>query len=118
MTAASRCKVKLLLNEEESGKLAEAVKTSGTPNRSLIILESIQASIHAPNLTGLQRKRNRVLYFWLPTQIMQEVRRRALDLGVSQQNLIRYLLFTYLATAPWTPKPTPPNTQTDSAEAG
>ena len=99
----------LLLNEEESGKLAEAVRTSGTGNRSLIILESIQARLHAPNLPGLQRKRTRVVYFWLPTEIMEEVRQLALDLRVSQQNLIRHLLFTYLVTAPWKRKP-PPDT--------
>jgi hypothetical protein len=101
LRAASRCKVKLLLNEEESGKLAEAVRGRG--NRSLIILESIQARLHAPNLPGLQRKRTRVVHFWLPTEIMEEVRQLALDLRVSQQNLIRHLLFTYLATAPWKP---------------
>ena len=110
MRASSRCKVRLLLNEEESEKLAEAVRASGAPNRSLIILESIQERLHAPNLPGLQRKRTRVVYFWLPTEIMEEARHLALHLSVSQQNLLRYLLFTHLATAPWKRKPTAPDT--------
>ena len=97
MAASSRCKVKLLLNQEESESLAQAVKTSGTPNRSLLLLESIQAKLHAPTLPGLQRKRTKTLYFWLPTELMGEVRRLASELRVSQQNLIRYFLFTYLS---------------------
>jgi hypothetical protein len=97
LAASSRCKVKLLLNEEESESLAKAVRGSGTPNRSLLILESIQAKLHSPTQPGLQRKRTKTLYFWLPTELMGEVRRLASELRVSQQNLIRYFLFTYLS---------------------
>lgn len=97
MTVASRCKVKLLLTQEESGRLAEAVKASGAPNRSFLILESIQTKLHAPNLAGLQGKRTTILHCWLPTEIMAEVRRLAHEHGVTQQSLLRYFLFTYLS---------------------
>jgi len=92
--------MKLLLTEEESGRLAEAVKASGAPNRSFLILESIQTKLHSPNLPGLQGKRTTILHCWLPTEIIEEVRRLALERRVTQQSLLRYFLFTYLSQLP------------------
>ena len=103
--------MKLLLTEEESRKLAEAVKTSGAPNRSLLILESIQAKLHSPNLPELQGKRTNILHCWLPTEIMEKVRLLAHEQGVSQQSLIRYFLFTYLSQLE---RKNPPPTKTRS----
>jgi len=105
LPAASRCKVKLLLTEEESRRLAEAVRVSGAPNRSFLILQSIQSRLHARTLTGLQGRRNRILHCWLPIEIMREVRRLARERAVSQQSLIRYFLFTH-PTQPETHSPT------------
>lgn len=82
-------------------KLAEAVRVSGAPSRSLLILESLQAGLDTGNLIGLQRRRNRPIPFWLPKEIMKETRNMAGRLKVSQQNLMRHFLFTYLASAPW-----------------
>jgi hypothetical protein len=101
LTTAGRCRVRLLLTEEEAMKLAEAVRVSGAPSRSLLILESLQAGLDTGNLTGLQRRRNRPIPFWLPKEIMKETRNMAGRLKVSQQNLMRHFLFTYLASAPW-----------------
>ena len=97
MTAKSRCKLKLYLSVEESAELAEAVKASGAPNRSLLILDSIQTGLMARSLAGLQGKRSRVTYFWLPTPIRREIRRLARERHVTQQNLLRHFLFTHLS---------------------
>ena len=97
MTAKSRCKLKLLLTEEESEKLANAVRTSGAPNRSLLILASIQAGLRGPKPLELQGKRSRVTYFWLSTLLLGEIRRLANERHVTQQKLLRHFLFTYLS---------------------
>jgi len=101
LTTAGRCRVRLLLTEEEASRLAEAVQVSGAPSRSLLILESLQAGLHAQNLTGLQHRRNHHITFWLPKEVMNEVRLIAGQLGVSQQSLMRHNLATYLAQPPW-----------------
>ena len=97
MRAKRRCKLKLLLTEEESGWLEDAVRRSGAPNRSLLILDSIQTGLMAGSLRGLQGKRSRVTYFWLPTPIRREIRRLARERHVTQQNLLRHFLFTHLS---------------------
>jgi predicted DNA binding CopG/RHH family protein len=37
----------------------------------------------------------------VPAKLVEGVRRFALEHGMSQQQLLRYLLFKYLAAAPW-----------------
>ena len=101
LTTAGRCRVQLLLTREEAVKLAEAVRVSGAPSRSLLILESLQAGLDVGNLTGLERRRNCTISFWLPNDVVNETRVTADRLRVSQQSLMRYFLFTYLASAPW-----------------
>jgi len=80
--------------DDESLRLADALKASGAPNRSFLILKSIQTGLRSSTLAGL-RKRGRILYFWRPTEIMLEVRRLAKERHVTHQSLIRHFLFTH-----------------------
>jgi hypothetical protein len=74
---------------------------SGAPSRSLIILESLEAGLKAKQLTGLPRRRNRLIYFWLPSDVATKTRDTTGKFHVSQQALMRHCLFTYIASAPW-----------------
>jgi hypothetical protein len=91
----------LLLTKEESVKLAEALSTSGAPSLSFIALESIEAGLRKRNPNGIQTRRTHTFPLWVPEDVMEEVRRLAVEWDASQQSIIRHFLLTYLASPPW-----------------
>jgi hypothetical protein len=95
-----KCRVALLLTDEEALKLASAIKQSAAPSRSFIVAESIRAGLQTRNRISAQGRRRRYP-LWLPTEVKQEVKQLALELHVSQQDLLRHFLGSYLESPPW-----------------
>ena len=93
----------LLLTEEERLWLAETVERLHVP-RSFLILEAVQAGLGGPSLSIPGRK-NKAVSFRLPAEVAEKVKQAADARGVSQQSLIRHLLFTYLTEALQRPPP-------------
>lgn len=93
---SSRQRNVLLLNEEEHSRLAEAIDAFHV-SRSFIILEAIQTGLLAEGEVEVSGRRRKVVYFRLPSEIKEKVRRLAEERDVSQQSLIRHFLDKYLA---------------------
>jgi len=104
----ARTKLRLLLTPSEHQSLTAAAQQTGT-NRSLIILEAIQAGLTNPHLQITQEKRSRRTDAWVPVKV--QLRQLAGALNVTQQHLTRHLLSTYLASPPWDQKHTQPQTE-------
>jgi hypothetical protein len=85
----------ILLTEEEASQLADAVNQFHVP-RSFLILEAIQAGLRSLDTATIPGRRSRPLSFRLPDEIAVRVKQVSREHDVSQQNLIRHLLFTYL----------------------
>jgi hypothetical protein len=98
--AKSKCRVALLLTDEEALKLASAIKQSAAPSRSFIVAESIRAGLQTRNQIRAHGRRRRYP-LWLPSEVKQAVKQLALELHVSQQDLLRHFLRTYLESPPW-----------------
>ena len=90
------CRGLVLLTEEEWSRLAEAVNRFHVP-RSFLILEAIQAGLQDQNATSIPGRRNRPVNFRLPAEVTEAIKETAKARGVSQQSLIRHLLFAYLS---------------------
>ena len=106
----ARTKLRLLLTPSEHQSLTAAAQQTGT-NRSLIILEAIQAGLTNPHLQITQEKRCKRTDAWVPTAVKAQLRELAGALNVTQQHLTRHLLSTYLASPPWNQKHTQPQTE-------
>jgi hypothetical protein len=100
-----RTKIRLLLTPSELETLDWAVRESYAPTRSLIIFESFQAGLRNPNLKTRQEKRNRRIDAWTTKEMKHEIRQLACKLQVTQQHLVRHLLLSYIAAAPWRSPP-------------
>ena len=87
----------LFQTEEERLWLAGAVERLHVP-RSFLILEAVQAGLGGHSLS-IPGRRNRGVSFRLPAEVAEKVKQAAQVRGVSQQSLIRHLLFTYLTEA-------------------
>ena len=92
-----RCKGLLRLDEREAKRLAEALEELHLP-RSLIILEAVQAGLAKLDPACVPGKRTHQLHFRLPADVREKVRRAAAEHHLSQQALIRHMLFTYLSS--------------------
>jgi hypothetical protein len=90
----------LLLTEAEASRLAGAVKELHVP-RSLIILEAVQAGLQTLDPNVIPGRRTKSVHFRLPPEVREKVRLVATQYQLSQQNLIRHMLFAYLAAPPW-----------------
>ena len=100
LAAKRKCRFALLLTDDEALKLANAIKQSMAPDRSFIVVESILAGLQTRNQVRVQGRRRRYP-LWLPTELKQAVKQLALELHVSQQDLLRHFLRTYLESPPW-----------------
>jgi len=105
----------LLLTEEERAWLAEAVDRLHVP-RSFLILEAVQAGFQRPSPPPIPGRRNKGVSFRLPAEVAEKIKQAASARGISQQSLIRHLLFTYITEIhPKTAPATYPVTHTDAA---
>lgn len=100
MAEKRKCRVALLLTDEEALKLAHAIKQSAAPSRNFIVVKSIQAGLQTRNQLRAHGRRRRYA-LWLPTEVKHVVKQLALELHVSQQDLLRHFLRAYLESPPW-----------------
>ena len=100
MAANRKCRVALRLTKEEARKLAGAIRQSAAPSRSFLVLESIQGGLQTRRPIRVQGRR-KIFPICLPMEVKQAVQQLALELHVTQQELLRHFLRTYLESKPW-----------------
>ena len=97
-----RCRLRILLTEEEVARLDAAVVESYAVNRSLLVFEAIQAGIKRSVINTLPRvSRRREVPVWVTRELKQQVKHLAETHSVTQQRLLRHFLFQYLTKPPW-----------------
>jgi hypothetical protein len=94
-------RLRLLLTQNELDHVDEAVTESGAQNRSLLVLEAIQANITGIMPGPVEGARCCRIDVRVPGEMRIKVKEVAALLGLTQQNLLRHLLFRYLTQAPW-----------------
>jgi hypothetical protein len=89
------------LSQEEYGELRRAVGEANVPNMSLLVFEAIQAGLESDETHGIQRKRTRTVNIHISREFREKIRLRARMFQVTQQTLLRGLLFQYIRNKPW-----------------
>lgn len=95
-----RARVQLLLTEREAELLSSAVARS-RGSKSLLLLEAVQRGFRKSDFTQAQGRRSYRVDAWLPGKLKELVKKTARTRGLTQQSLLRHLLFEYLNAAPW-----------------
>jgi hypothetical protein len=62
-----------------------------------MILEAIKAGLQTPDPATTPRRRTRIAYFQLPSEIRERVKQLSGERNVSQQSLIRHFLFAHVS---------------------
>ncbi|MGA8855654.1 MAG: hypothetical protein WB643_00655 [Candidatus Bathyarchaeia archaeon] len=91
----------VFLSQEEYGELRRAVGEANVPNMSLLVFQAIQAGLESDETHGVQRKRTRTVNLHVSREFMEKIRLRARMSQVTQQALLRGLLFQYIRSKPW-----------------
>ena len=91
----------VFLSQEEYGELRRAVGEANVPNMSLLVFQAIQAGLESDETHGIQRKRNRTVNLHVSREFREKIRLRARMSQVTQQALLRGLLFQYIRSKPW-----------------
>jgi predicted DNA-binding protein len=100
--AEGRCRLRILLTEEEIARLDAAVAESYAMNRSLLVFEAIQAGIKKSMINTLpSASKRREVAIWVTRELKQQVKHLAENHSVTQQRLLRHFLFQYLTNPPW-----------------
>lgn len=105
-TGGSRTLV-IALSDEELAELRRAAGEANLPNISLLVFQAIQAGLEGEETQGVQRKRTRSVNIHVSKEFKEKIRMRARICRVTQQALLRGLVFQYLRSKPWrlaTPK--------------
>jgi hypothetical protein len=89
------------LSEDEYTELRKAVSEASVPNVSLLVFQAIQTGLEGDETHRLQRKRTRIIYIHVSREFMEKIRNRAASNHVSQQALVRGLLFHYIRNRGW-----------------
>ncbi len=84
------------LSEDEYAGLRRAVANAQVPNRSLLVFEAIQAGLEGGRVQGIQRKRTRAVNIHVSIEFKKKIRAKAQAYDVTQQALLRGLLFQYI----------------------
>lgn len=84
------------LSEDEYAELRRAVANAQAPNRSLLVFQAIHAGLEGGGMRGIQRKRTRAVNTHVSTEFKKKIRAKARMYGVTQQALLRGLLFQYI----------------------
>jgi hypothetical protein len=97
----SRPKLKIQLSEDEYAELHRAAVEAEFPNMALLVFQAIQAGLESDQTRGIQRKRTRILSIHVSKEFTEKVRLRARMSRVTQQALLRGLLFHYIRNKRW-----------------
>lgn len=98
-------RVRLLLTEDEVDRVDNAVFSSGSLSRALLVLEAVQVGLRMLNFRAAPGRRCRRIDVRIPAELRKRINEVAKRLDLSQQSLLRHFLFQYLALAPWQDKP-------------
>ncbi len=93
--------LRIHLTQAELRQLERAVNHSGAPSRAFLIFEAIQAGLRNTNLREAQGRRVKKVNLRVPPEIKERIKQVAEYQAVTQQGLLRYFLFEYLASEPW-----------------
>ncbi|HKM77110.1 MAG TPA: ribbon-helix-helix domain-containing protein [Candidatus Bathyarchaeia archaeon] len=104
----NRVKQHILLTPTELD-LVNCASLSGALSRSSFCTEAISNGLRDPNPTIPESDRRRRINIWIPPEFKAEVQRRAKELGVTQQSLIRQYIRNYAKSLqpPETEQPNP-----------
>ena len=91
----------VFLSQEEYGELRRAVDEANLPNMSLFVFQAIREGLGREEARGVQRKRTRRVDLHVSKDFSEKVRLRARLFNVTQQALLRALLFEYIRSKPW-----------------
>jgi metal-responsive CopG/Arc/MetJ family transcriptional regulator len=97
----NRARQRILLTEAEARKVDYAVGMSGALSRSLFISEAIRAGLEDFDAANVERKRNRRIDAWTPSESIDAVRQLADRFDLTQQSILRYLILRYAREARW-----------------
>jgi predicted transcriptional regulator len=97
----NRARMALLLTEQQSALLEEALAGSLAPSRSLFVTEAINAGLTNTQPQNLHTTRKRRIYVWLPSPVRKRIRELASTRKVTQQAVVRYFLLEYIRAARW-----------------
>ncbi len=84
------------LSEDEYAELRRAVANAQVPNRSLLVFQAIHSGLESGGMRGIQGKRTRAVNTHVSIEFKQKIRAKAHAYGVTQQALLRGLLFHYI----------------------
>jgi hypothetical protein len=90
------------LSQKEYDELRKAVDKANLPNLSLLVFRAIQAGLESDETGGVQGKRTRTVNIHVSKEFKEKIRSRARMLQVTQQALLRGLLFQYIRNKAWT----------------
>ncbi len=98
----SRSRLRILLTEQEINLLDSAVAESYAVTRNLLVYSAIHEDLKTFKPETIQRpSRRREVPIWVPREMKSKVRELAKTHSISQQSILRHLLFQYITRAPW-----------------
>ena len=100
--------LRVWLSEAEYAELRRAVAEARLPFKSLLVFQAILAGLQSDKTHGVERRRTRTVNIHVSKEFMDKIRARARMYGVTQQALLRGLLFDYIRNKPWETTPTEP----------
>jgi hypothetical protein len=98
---SSRTTLTVFLSQEEYAELRRAVDEANLLNMSLFVFQAIQAGLENDETHWVQRKRTRRVNLHASKEFSEKIRLRARMFQVTQQALLRALLFQYIRSKPW-----------------
>jgi hypothetical protein len=99
--ATGKTKLRIRLSSDEHAELRRAVSESEFPNMALLIFQAIHAGLEGDEVVGVQRKHTKSVTIHISREFKQKIRSRARMFQVTQQALLRGLLFQYIQNKPW-----------------
>jgi hypothetical protein len=98
----SRSRLRILLTEEEINRLDPAVAESYAVTRNLLVCSAIHEGLKTFKPETIQKpSRHREVRIWVPKDMKNKIRELAETNSITQQTILRHLLFQYITRAPW-----------------
>ena len=98
----SRSRLRILLTEEEINRLDSAVAESCAVTRNLLVYTAIHEGLTTFKPETIQKpNRRREVPIWVPKDMKNKIRELAKTNTITQQSIMRHLLFQYITRASW-----------------
>ena len=95
-----RPRVRILLTNGEFAEIDRAAADTGA-NTSLLVVEAIQFSLPRFDYSKVQTRRTHRVDVRVPEELKDALKRAAEAHGLTQQSLLRYLVFQYVKAGRW-----------------